>query len=258
MIQTIDLHKSFKRNHVLKGTSLSCVPGQIQALLGANGTGKSTLVHILAGLLKQDKGSCFMAQEEVGKNGYAYRKTTGYVFEHPMYIEKYTATEYLEFVARMYRIPQAERKSRVAELIEFFELPGGKKNYIENYSKGMKSKISLAAALIHNPSCLILDEPFDGIDFLLVQKIGTLFKSMAANGATILLTSHQYDVISEMCDHFALLKDGDIQFNVAFDELKTLAGKFAQDKNPVKSYLESLMGEGETKKSLNFIGAPAN
>lgn len=146
-------------------------------------------------------------------------------------------------------------ETRIDELMAFFEFPTEKRKYIESYSKGMKSKVSLASALIHNPKILILDEPFDGIDFLSVQKITKLFKAMASNGATILLTSHQYDVISEICDNFSLLKNGIIQFNVEFKTLNEMSKDFSSENNPVKSYLESLMKADNNKENLNYINA---
>lgn len=253
MIIAKDINKSYKANHVLRGVNLSCVHGKIQALLGENGAGKSSLVHIISGIMKQDSGKVFIDDEEINMYSYKYRNRVGYVFEQPMYIEKFSINEYLMFVAKMYKITEKEYNIRIQELSDFFEFPENKKKYIEDYSKGMKSKVSLAAALIHKPSYMILDEPFDGIDFLSVQKIGKLFRSMSDRGTTIMLTSHQYDVISEMCDNFALLKNGVIQFNVAFHELKEMSKDFSTEKNPVKSYLENAMKNMNSKDSMDFI-----
>jgi ABC-2 type transport system ATP-binding protein len=134
------------------------------------------------------------------------------------------------------------------------DLPIDNKKYIESYSKGMKNKVSLAAALIHQPKYLILDEPFDGIDFMSVQKIIKLFRQMADKGATILITSHQYDIIAEVCDKFALLKDGVIQFNLSMPELEALAQQgFSKEKVPVKAYLESLMSNDNQTQTLSWL-----
>ncbi len=252
MIEVKGVKKSFSNNEVLKGIDLTCEKGKTQALLGANGAGKSTLVHIVSGIMEQDEGRYFIDNEEINIDSYKYRSKVGYVFEQPMYVEKFTASEYLSFVGEMYKLEKKTIKSRIEELIEFFELPSEKRKYIESYSKGMKSKVSLAAALIHNPKYLILDEPFDGIDFLSVQKISKLLKTMASNGATVLLTSHQYDVISEMCDKFALLKDGNIHFNVDFEELEKMSIEYINDKSPIKSYLENLMKTKTNKEGLNY------
>ncbi len=253
MIHINNIHKRYKKNTVLRGVDFECKQGKIQALLGANGSGKSTLVHIISGIMEQNEGAYFIDDEKINIDSYKYRIKVGYVFEKPLYVEKFTAKEYLDFVANMYKIPKQEAKDRIEELLSFFELPTDKGKYIESYSKGMKSKVSLAAALIHNPMYLILDEPFDGIDFLSIQKIGKLFTSMAKNGVTILLTSHQYDIVAEMCDNFALLKNGKIQFNIEFDELTKLSIDFKEEKNPVKAYLESLMKEENSIENLNFV-----
>ncbi len=162
-----------------------------------------------------------------------------------MYLEKFSAEEYLYFAGRMYKIDKSVLTKRVKDLLLFFDLPDDDQ-YIENYSKGMKSKVSLAAALVHNPKLLILDEPFDNVDFVTIQKITKLFRSMAVNGCTIFVTSHQYDIIANMCDKFALLKDGKIMFNTSLSELKSMSIDYSNEENPIKSYLEKLMDSNDT------------
>ena len=252
MIEIKDITKSYKREVVLKGIDLVCKSGKIQALLGANGAGKSTLINIISGLIKSNGGAFFIDNEQVTIKSYAYRIKVGYVFETPIYIDKLSAKEYLTFVAKMYKIPSKEYANRIAELLAFFDLPEDKK-YIENYSKGMKSKVSLAASLIHQPNYLILDEPFDGVDFVSIQKITRLFQQLAAKGTTILITSHQYDVVAGLCDNFALLKTGKIIFNCTMPELKEKANEaFKNNETPVKSYLESLMTDTQ-ESNLSWV-----
>jgi len=249
MIAVKNIEKAYGDKLVLKNTTFSCETGKIQALLGANGAGKTTLVNIISGLLEKDKGACFISETEVDTDQYLYRKNVGYVLETPVYIEIFTAREYLEFVGTMYDIPTGELNNRINELLSFFELPDGRKDYIKTFSKGMKSKVSMASAIIHNPSFLILDEPFDGMDFLSVQKIGTLLKNKCSKGATVLLTSHQYDIIAELCDSFALLKDGEILFNTSLDQLAVMSKDF----DSIKSYLEHLMSAEKESSRLSFL-----
>lgn len=253
MIAIKEITKSYKKQEVLKGVNLTCKTGKIQALLGANGAGKSTLINIVSGLIKNNSGTFFIDDEEITIDSYKYRIKVGYVFEQPIYIDKLSAKEYLTFVAKMYKLPKNEFPQKIEELLTFFELPNNNKKYIESYSKGMKNKVSLAAALIHQPPYLILDEPFDGVDFVSIQKITRLFKDLANKGVTILITSHQYDVVAELCDSFALLKSGEIVFNSTMDELIEASKKqFDTTKNPVKSYLESLMSN-EQDSSLSWV-----
>jgi ABC-type multidrug transport system, ATPase component len=250
MIKVCNIKKSYNRHSVLNGVDIICEKGKIQALMGANGAGKTTLINIISGLLRHDDGTCFIENEEVTENNYTYKTNVGYVLETPMYIESFTADEYLEFVARLHKLDENTIKLRMQELLDFFELPTQNKKYIKNFSRGMKGKVSLAASLIHNPQYLILDEPFDGLDFLTIEKIKTLLKTKAEKGATILITSHQYDIISALCDNLALLKDGIIEFNNSYDALEKQVTEESEES--VKTYLEKLMRSGE-KKSLNFI-----
>ena len=202
--------------------------------------------------MRCNNGGIKIDGETITLDSYEYRRKVGYVFEEPLYVEKFTAREQLEFLGKMYKIDKAILKERIDELLAFFELPDDKKKYIESYSKGIKSKVSLSMALLHNPKYLILDEPFDGIDFVSVHNISKLFRQMADNGSAILITSHQYDVMADMGTRFALLKDGEIKFNAIFSELQDMASEFAGEQNPVKAYLESLMMT-EEKKGLSWI-----
>jgi ABC-2 type transport system ATP-binding protein len=253
MITIRGLSKTFKGRQVLNSVDLEIPRGSIHALLGANGSGKSTLIYLLSGLLKADEGTCCIDGEVITPNRYQYRNKVGYVFEKPLYIEKFSAREYLQFVADLYGLPKKVYQSRVEELLAFMNLPTDNRRYIESYSKGMKNKVSLAAALIHHPQYLILDEPFDGIDFASVQKISKLLRNLAAKGVTILLTSHQYDILAAVSDHFALLKEGSVLFYLPLPALETLAARdFPGEKNPVKAYLESLMDDNQDKNELSW------
>jgi len=253
MIRISNIHKRYKSNLVLKGVDISINYGCIQSLLGANGAGKSTLIKIIACILEADDGELYIDNEKITIDSYGYRKKIGYVFEQPMYIDKLTPYEYLFFVGRMYNIKKNLLDDRINELLLFLDLHETD-NYIEKLSKGMKSKISIAAALIHNPKYLILDEPFEGLDFLSIQKITRLFRTLAEKGCTILITSHQYDVIASLCDKFALLKNGSILFNYSLEELEKVAKEYTNDSNPVKHYLEKMMDENPSdKKSLSWI-----
>ncbi|GHS88122.1 ABC transporter ATP-binding protein [Bacteroidia bacterium] len=238
MIQIDNIYKSFGTKSVLSGVSLTCETGKIQALLGVNGAGKSTLVHIISQLLQADKGEFSIDGEVITEDAYVYKRNMGYVFEHPIYIEKMYASEYLNFVAKMYELPKDSYPQKVRELLTFFEIEPDAKQTILEFSKGMKSKMSLAAALIHSPKHLILDEPFDGIDFLMTQKIVKLFKTLAKEGVTILITSHQMELIHELADTMAILKDGHIMFNRAYSDIVATA---TNEGKSVRDYLQECM-----------------
>lgn len=231
MIQIQNLYKEYNKREILRNISLTVENGCIQALLGANGAGKSTLIYSVGNIIE------YKAQ----KIEYDF-DNTGFVFDKPTYIEKFSANEYLEFVALMRKLPKEACKVQIRELLTLFELPMDNEKYIESYSKGMKAKVSLAAAILNNPCNLILDEPFDGVDFLSIQKIIKLLKDMSQKGCAILITSHQYDIIADVCTKFALLADGGIVFNKTMNELEEQAiNQFGRDKQSVKLYLENEM-----------------
>jgi ABC-2 type transport system ATP-binding protein len=238
MLEIKNISKSFGSQQVLKDINL-CVPNNtIQFLLGANGAGKSTLLKIVADYISCDHGAVFIDGLKITPREFKYRSRIGYLLDEEMYLNRLSAMEYLEFVGSFYPLAYEVIHSRARDLIAFFELDS-KKKLIQDYSKGMKKKVALAAALIHHPKYLILDEPFESMDFLSVQKTSNLFQKLAANGAVILITSHQYDAVAEICDKIALLKDGKILFNYSFKELEEIASKaLKQEKNPVKVYLE--------------------
>jgi len=238
MIQIEHISKSFGNKQVLNDLSLTCATGKIQALLGANGAGKSTLIHIISQLLRSDSGSFSIDGEQITSESFEYRKKMGYVFEKPIYVEKMTAKEYLNFVADLYRLPEEIRKNKVEELLDFFELNTDTENHILYFSKGMKSRVSIAAALIHSPQYIIMDEPFDGIDFLMSQKIIKLLKDLANKNCTFLITSHQFDHIAELSDNFAILKNGTILFNRSYTEIIDDA---SQKELPLKEYIADFL-----------------
>lgn len=241
MIRIRSLNKNFGSKRILNNLNLICETGKIQALLGANGAGKTTMIYILSGLLKSDSGEIFIDEELVDVNQYKYKSKIGYVFEVPLYFEKLTAKEFLMFSAKMRDIKEEEYLPRIKHYMDLLEVPDDKK-FIEKYSKGMKQKINIITALLHEPKYLILDEPFANLDFLSIQRLTELFKNLANTGVTILVTSHQFDVIMDLCNNFSLLKDGEIYFNYSIEELKTIAyKKYPDTENAVKLYLQKLM-----------------
>ncbi len=246
-----NVHKSYKSHQVLKGLTLTAVPGVVLSMIGKNGSGKSTLINMMAGIASIDSGKITINDEVVSGTSYKYKNLTGFVTDKDLGLSMLYVREYLKFCGMMYSIDAKTTESRIEEYFNFFELNN---IMVGECSKGMKAKVSLAAALIHRPKYLILDEPFDGMDFMSVQKCCKLLRQMAANGACILLTSHQYDTIASVADRFALLKDGRIAFDLDMPSLlaRAEAAGFGQEKEPVKAYLEHEMG-GTGPESLSWI-----
>lgn len=206
MITIEKVSKKFKDKTILKEVSLNIETGKIKGLIGNNGVGKSTLIKIIAGLVRPDSGFVSIGGEKVSPFSYKYRRLVGYVFDKPLYSEKLKGGEFLQLVANLYEIKNNEKV--INDLMFFFDLINDKNTLIENYSKGMQQKISLCAALIHSPKYLILDEPFNGLDNDTLNKLIFYLKENAQNGSTIFVTSHQIDILSELCSSIALLENG--------------------------------------------------
>ncbi len=239
-IQFYDLSKRYRKNSVraLDSLCLEIKKGQLFGLVGPNGAGKTTLIHIIAGLIRRTSGKMVIFDQEIGKTDFLFRRRIGFVLDRPMYFGRLTVKEYLEFVAGMYDMPKQDVHGKIEELVAFFDLEPVARNYIETYSKGMKQKVSLAAAIIHEPDLLILDEPFDGIDATSAEEIEQILFRMNQKGVTIVITSHILEWIESLCTECAIIHRGRVAFQSMMDGLEL------QLQNP---------GDDKTKASLKDI-----
>lgn len=208
MISIIGLNKQFGSHLVLKDIYIDVPDNSIYGITGSNGAGKSSLFNILGGLLKSDSGNIYINENELLSHNKNQSMQIGCVFEKPIYIEKLTGSEFLYFVGEMYNLPKSKILNKIDELLEFFDLTEHKNKNIESFSKGMKSKISLATSLIHSPKYLFLDEPFDGIDNESIKKIINLLIKISNNGSTVLISSHQDEYLAKMCNKILKLNNG--------------------------------------------------
>jgi ABC-2 type transport system ATP-binding protein len=220
-IELRDIVKAYKKNVVaLNKLSLSVPKGCIFGFVGPNGAGKSTTINIMANILRKNSGTVRILGEVVEPGDYAYKRRVGFLLEHPTYVEKLTIAEYLDFVGRMYGIDDSERSYKMNELIDHMDLRGKKDALIETLSMGMKKKVSLSAAFIHEPELLILDEPFESIDPLSASMIKSNFSHMKRKGITIFMSSHHLDTIERVCDEVAIVQKGENVFQSRAEDLK--------------------------------------
>ncbi|MGC9093850.1 MAG: ABC transporter ATP-binding protein [Bacteroidota bacterium] len=215
------LRKTYKRNVVaLWDLDLKVPAGCIFGFVGPNGAGKSTTINILAGIIPKDSGEVFILGRKINEDDYEYKRNVGFILEEPHFIEKLTAKEYLEFVASMYKMAKGEAQKRVNELLEFFELQEKGSNWIETYSSGMKKKVSLAAAIIHRPQLLILDEPLEGIDPVSAKVIKDILRDMVQRGASVFISSQNLDTVEKLCDEVAIINRGRLLFQCKTEEIR--------------------------------------
>jgi ABC-2 type transport system ATP-binding protein len=210
----------FAKTCAISDVSFCVQEGSIFGFLGPNGAGKSTTINIIARMIQKDAGKVYFCGEEIKEGDYEYKRHIGFVLERPTYFEKLTVREYLEFVGSMYGIDKKETSKRTEELIEFFELSEKRNEWIEKYSAGMKKKVSLAAAIIHRPKLLILDEPLEGIDPVSAKRIKENLKLMTQNGTSVLITSHVLDTIEKLCDEIAIINKGKIVHQSKTDNIR--------------------------------------
>jgi ABC-2 type transport system ATP-binding protein len=199
---------------------LSVQPGQFFGFLGPNGAGKSTTIKMLTGLLAPSAGTVRILGEDLFTNPVEVKRHIGVVPEGMALFGKLTAVEYLHFVGRMYGLDRATTTQRAAELLEFMGLANEPKKLIADYSHGMGKKLALAAAVIHGPKLLFLDEPFEGVDAIAANTLKTMLQNMIARGATIFLTSHVLEIVERLCSHIAIIHRGHIVANGSLDELR--------------------------------------
>jgi ABC-2 type transport system ATP-binding protein len=214
------LTRSFDGFTAVDHIDLAVEPGQFFGFLGPNGAGKSTTIKMLTGLLAPTSGSIQILGQDLFYNPVEVKRLIGVVPEGMALFGKLTAREYLLFVGRMYGLDKATAEARSTELLEFMGLADQGKKLIADYSHGMGKKLALAAAVIHGPKVLFLDEPFEGVDAIAAGTLKAMLQGMIARGATIFLTSHVLEIVERLCSHIAIINRGHIVANGSLDELR--------------------------------------
>ncbi len=210
MIETHELTKQFHDFLAVDEVNLSVDAGQILAILGQNGAGKTTTVRMLTALLNPTRGWARVAGYDVVKNGHDVRSSVGVLTEqHGLYM-RMTAIEYLDFFGQVYSLSATVRKARSDHLLEYFGLTEAARRRIGEYSKGMRQKLALARAMMHDPEILILDEPTAGVDVELRHDLWRILADLNKNGKTIFLTTHYLEEAQRLCERIGIIFNGKI------------------------------------------------
>jgi ABC-2 type transport system ATP-binding protein len=219
-IRTEKLTRRFGNLVAVDGMDLQVTAGQFFGFLGPNGAGKSTTIKMLTGLLAPSSGRV----EVLGIDFFAHpaevKRQIGVVPEGMGLFDRLTGTDYLRFVGRMYGLDQPTTDRRAEELLEFMQLADRPKTMIVDYSHGMQKKLALAAAVIHGPRVLFLDEPFEGVDALAAGALKSLLGRMTERGVTIFLTSHVMEIVERLCSHVAIIDKGRLVAQGSLEELR--------------------------------------
>ncbi|HEY4359285.1 MAG TPA: ABC transporter ATP-binding protein [Acidobacteriaceae bacterium] len=219
-ISAQSLTRTFGSFTAVDNIDLVVQPGQFFGFLGPNGAGKSTTIKMLTGLLAPTSGHIEVLGHDLLRDPVEVKRHIGVVPEGMALFGKLTASEYLHFVGRMYGLDKATTEQRTAELLEFMGLANERKKLIADFSHGMGKKLALAAAVIHGPKVLFLDEPFEGVDAIAAGTLKSMLQGMIARGATVFLTSHVLEIVERLCSHIAIIHRGRIVANGSLDELR--------------------------------------
>ena len=224
MIEIKDVTKSYGRQKVLQNVSFEIMEGELFGLLGPNGAGKSTLIDILTGIQSMDSGEIFINGKSIKTDKVEIRKHLGLVPQDIALLEELNAVDNLEYFGGLYGLAGTELKSQIEKLLGVAGLTDKKKEKVKNYSGGMKRRLNIAVAMLHNPSILILDEPTVGVDAQSRQHIFDYIQSLAEQGTTILYTSHYMEEIEALCKRVFILDLGEEVAYGTKEEVKKLVG----------------------------------
>lgn len=208
MLEARSLTKRYGGLLALDKVSFQINRGEIVGCLGPNGSGKSTTVNIVVGLLEATSGSVVLDGRTLSEDPRLYKQKIGYVPEEPYLYTHLTATEYLTLVGRLRRLAQPALDDRIGRLLRLFQLDDSRYSTMAAYSKGMRQRVLLAAALMHNPDLLVLDEPFSGLDVNAGLLFRTLLGLLAADGRMVLFSTHRFDMVEKLCSRVVILSAG--------------------------------------------------
>jgi len=217
------LRKSFDKP-VITGLDLEVAAGELYALLGPNGAGKTTTLRMVTGLTRPDAGSIHIFGIDALADPLAAKAVTAWLPDEPMLYDKLTPSEYLGFVAGLWRIAPAEAAPEAERLLKWLELWDSRDTRCETFSRGMKQKVALAGALIHKPRLLVLDEPLTGLDAAMARSVKDMLQGEVRAGATVIVTTHILEVAERLADRIGIIHGGRLLVEGTLAELRTRAG----------------------------------
>ena len=189
--------------------------------LGPNGAGKTTTIRMLMGLIPPTSGGIELFGLPIPERGIEVKRRIGLVPDESLLFDQLTGPEYVEFVGRMYSLDREVARERTRELLALFELDNERRTMIGDYSKGMRKRVAMAAALIHRPELFLLDEPFEGVDAVGARLMKDILFEQVRHGATMFLTSHVLEVVERLCDRVAIIHDGRLVVDDSIDNLRS-------------------------------------
>ena len=251
MIEVQQLTKVYGSFPAVSDVSFTLRPGEICGYLGPNGSGKTTTLKLLTGLLKPTRGRIFFGGTDIRQQMIDYRRVLGYVPEEPHVYSYLTGPEYLQLVGRLRGIPETALEEKIEQFLRPLSLWADRYTPISSYSKGMRQKILIAAALLHNPKVILLDEPFSGLDVASSLTLKNLLKSLAAQGRIVLYSSHVLEVVERVCSRVIILHGGRVLADDSVERLRDLMKLPSLE----DIFAQLVLGEDTEQVARQLVGA---
>jgi ABC-2 type transport system ATP-binding protein len=245
------LRKSFGDKHAVAGIDLEIAAGSLAGLVGPNGAGKTTSLSMMTGLLRPDGGQILIDGLDVWADPPAAKAIIGVVPAEVRLFERLSGEELLEYSGRLRGLPAGEARDRSAQLLGVLDMAEDARRLVADYSTGMRKKVALGCALIHNPSVLFLDEPLEGVDPVSADVIRQLLTRYVGSGSTVLFSSHVMELVEQVCDHVSVIDKGEIVATGTIDEVR--GGKTLQ-----RAFIDLVGSKSTGEKGLTWLGSSSN
>jgi ABC-2 type transport system ATP-binding protein len=248
LIELFHLSKNFRNFQAVKDVTLQIPPGEIFGFLGPNGAGKTTTIRMMAGLMKPTSGRVFLGGKDVLRQPEEAKSILGFIPDRPYLYEKLTGQEFLEFIADLRGLEAGNsQQKRIGELLNFFDLQGWRQELVESYSHGMRQRLVIAAALLHRPKVLIVDEPMVGLDPKGTRLVKGLFRDLAHKGVSIFMSTHTLELAEEVCQRIGIINEGKV---IALGNMQELREKAKTTDARLESLFLKLTGGEEAGELL--------
>ncbi|TME96545.1 MAG: ABC transporter ATP-binding protein [Chloroflexi bacterium] len=250
IIQASGLTKRFGKLTAVRELTLEVGAGQVFGFLGPNGAGKTTTIRMLTGLVRPTSGSALVAGYDVTLEPREVKRRVGYLAETPYLYPKLSGREFLSFMAGLYEVPAAVARQRASRLLNLFELADRADELVETYSHGMRQKLALAGAMLHEPPVLFLDEPTSGLDPRSARLVKDLLVALVERGHTVFLSTHVLEIAEQLCHRVGIIDRGQVVATGTLDELRQQAQRNAYS---LEDIFLQLTGGSEERELAAFL-----
>ncbi len=209
-----------KDKKAVDNLSLSVMPGEIHGFIGHNGAGKTTTIRAVVGVMDFEQGEIFIEGHSVKKEPITCKSLTAYIPDNPDLYDYITGIQYLGYMADMFSVDKKSREERIGKYAELFDITGSLGNLISSYSHGMKQKLALIGAFLHQPKLLVLDEPFVGLDPEAAFRLKEIMRDLCSQGSAIFFSTHVLDVAEKLCDKVSIIKQGKLIISGNIEEVR--------------------------------------